>query len=412
MKLLHAILFFSLIISCLSSSAQDRKQLDSDPLTTTIAQLSDTVSGTSSLFFWDGCLWTLNDHGNLYLYAIDTSTGAITQTIALPFVIDDMEEVAQDSAYLYFGDFGNVHIQLRDDLRILRISKADIAMGNCQIDTIAFTYSGYDPMADNDYDYFPITNFDCEAMVASGDSLYLFTKEWTSMQTTCYSVPKTPGRYVAQPIARLNVHGLITGSAYLEHERILALCGYNAMLMPFVYIFYDFNDNQFFEGRSERLGLNDPLGTQVEGIATLDGMRYFLTSEYFSGLGVERQPLLLGLDLSAYLYDYLHPDTSQTDTTAVDTLETDMVLGISNFESQNVVMFPNPASSSVNYFISGDMLALDAALVIVDVRGHVVMRQPIRSANGNVDISSLPQGVYLACFVCSKGKVVKRLVVE
>ena len=124
--------------------------------------LPQEVSGSSSLFWMDGRLWTANDHGALRLYALDTLTAEIDSVIDLGAKVYDLEEVTLDSLYLYFGDFGDNN-GTRSSLRILRLSRHDLAEGRFLFDTIFFHYP--ERTVDNARD------FDCEAFLAGTDSL-------------------------------------------------------------------------------------------------------------------------------------------------------------------------------------------------------------------------------------------------
>ena len=204
-----AFIFILLVTCSLQAIAQ--------PLATTVVgELDSGLGNTSALFYWENRLWTSNDHGNLTLHCLDTLTGTTLQRVGCDTTFSDMEEVAQDSVYFYFGDFGNNHERLRNDLRILRLRKSDLTRGICRFDTIAFSYSGYDP-AGAGARRLPTTDYDCEAMVAAGDSLFLFTKQWSSRRTTCFALPKEPGSYTALPRFTLDVDGLVTGACHTAH---------------------------------------------------------------------------------------------------------------------------------------------------------------------------------------------------
>ena len=244
--------------------------------------LGKEVNGTSSLFFFDGQLWTCNDHGQLRLYALDTLTGKILSTVDLGVTVYDLEEVTQDDRYLYFGDFGNNN-GVRTDLRILRLAKGDFRKGRYRFDTILFSYPDRQSGA-------LARNFDCEAFAVVGDSLCLFTKQWISQGSTCYLLPKKPGRYVARRGASFSSRGLVTGACYLAGSHRLVLLGYNLMLQPFVCILEDFDGRDFSNGR--RMLLDLPLGTQTEGIASRNGKSFFLTNEAFELAFVSRKAAL------------------------------------------------------------------------------------------------------------------------
>jgi len=265
--------------------------------------LESLLEETSGLILWKGFLWTHNDDTDTHLYALDTLSGKIVKSYELPKVLNtDWEEIAQDSSYLYVGDFGNNYKGNRKDLHLLRIEKNALLLNKSKIDTIAFSYFN---QKDFELQHSNHTNFDCEAMVVTNDSLYLFTKEWKSKRTSIYSLPKTPGNYVAHCITTYNVKGLITGATFLENKKLVVLCGYSRKLRPFVYLLYDYKGYNFFSGNKRKIKLKLPFH-QIEGITTSNGLDYYLTSEAFSRKPIIEDPQQLHeLDLSAYLKLYL-----------------------------------------------------------------------------------------------------------
>ena len=188
---------------------------------TTIGMLDSLLDGSSSLFFWNNGFWTFNDHYDNCLYLIDSSNANILNILCINGLISkDMEEISQDSLYLYFGDIGNNRGN-RHDLHILRISKESILNQTFAIDTIAFSYEDQ-----TDFTAQPqATDFDCESFIVTDDSIYLFTKQWVSTKTTIYSLPKTPGTHIAQRRETYNVNGLITGVTYIPEYQLIVLCG-------------------------------------------------------------------------------------------------------------------------------------------------------------------------------------------
>lgn len=272
------------------------------PLTSVV--LDNQIHETSGLIKWDNLLWTHNDDTDVHLYALDILTGKIIKKIELINVQNtDWEELAQDSSYLYIGDFGNNYKGNRKDLHILRIEKASLLLNKQEIDTISFRYSD---QFDFELKESNRTNFDCEAMVVTRDSLYLFTKQWKSKKTSIYSLSKTPGNYVAQYKTSYPINGLITGSTYFEEKKIVVFCGYSKKLKPFIYILYDYKDNDFFSGNKRKIKLKLPFH-QIEGIATCDGLYYYLTNENFT-----KKPIVSNLqkmhklDLSVFLKPYIN----------------------------------------------------------------------------------------------------------
>ena len=277
-----------------------------------IGNLDAALHGTSSLFYWNNGYWTYNDHQDKNIYCIDSTHATILDTSHLKKIqSQDSEEIAQDSLYLYLGDIGN-NSGSRRNLQIYRVNKKSILDKTYEVDTIRFSY-------EDQTDFTPssrITDFDCEAFVVSGDSIYLFTKQWSSLQTTVYSLPKTPGTHTAHRRDSYDVKGLITGATYIPEHQIIVLCGYDydkdhilTSLHPFLILLYDFKDGFFFSGNKRRLDFNSSLKAQIEAIASRNGTDYYLTCEHFNttvmGINVDLPAQLMRLDLSEYLLPYL-----------------------------------------------------------------------------------------------------------
>ena len=262
----------------------------------TVGNLPAAIGGTSSLFFLDGRLYSCNDHGRLTLYAIDSVTAAIVDSIPLGQSVLDMEEVALDERYIYFGDIGD-NKGTRNNLRILRLDRGDLYDPSPRFDTIAFSWPDRTPHNARD--------FDCEAFVVTDTSIVLFTKQWLSNATALYAIPKSAGSWRAVPLGTLETDGLVTGATFLAGRRLLVLCSYTQLCVPFVYMVYDFKGTDFTGGRRRRLTLPLGIGCQTEGIATTDGLRYHLTCEHLNLYGIEHPAQLFRLDLDDFLGDYL-----------------------------------------------------------------------------------------------------------
>lgn len=266
-------------------------------------KLSDSIKETSGLISFDHLLWTHNDDHDKTIYGLD-SLGNIKKKIILDKVINnDWEEISQDENYLYIGDFGNNVNGNRQDLKILKIEKKSFLQGNPIIETISFHYSDQTHLSPEKAN---TTNFDCEAFVVSTDSIYLFTKQWKSSKTSIYRLANQAGNQVAQFKITLDTKGLVTGATYLEEKKIIALCGYSKKGQTFLYLLYDFKNKDFLSGNKRKINLKLPFH-QIEGIATKDGIHYFITNE-----SLLRKPILNVaqqihyFDLSFALGAYLH----------------------------------------------------------------------------------------------------------
>lgn len=262
--------------------------------------LPPVVSGTSGLLFSGGCLYTHNDHRDRKLYRLDTLDAHVLSTIDLPPMVHrDVEDITEDSLYVYLGDFGNNASGNRTDLHILRLLKSSLQDSFPVMDTLWFSYP-------DQHDFTPVTanhtDFDCEAMIAVGDSLYLFTKQWTRHGTTLYALPKTPGRHVADSLATYAVDGLITSAAYDEAKKRVVLCGYSSLLQPFLLLLYDYPERHFFSGNKRKVQLDLPFH-QVEAVEHYKGNSYFLSNETFRFAGNVIPAQLHKFSLSEYFPD-------------------------------------------------------------------------------------------------------------
>ncbi len=338
--------------------------------------LDSALTETSGLIQWNNYLWSHNDDSNTKLYTLDTGTAAIQQSYMLTDVINkDWEEISQDNNYIYIGDFGNNSSGNRTDLHILRIEKNSLVTNAAIIDTIWFSYddqTNFNPAAANQ------TDFDCEAFLVSTDSIYLFTKQWISNKTSIYVLPKQPGRYNAINRGTLNIQGLATGITYLEDKRLAVICGYSNLLQPFLYLLYDFKNYDFLLGNKRRIDVNLPFH-QTEGIATQNGLKYYVSNEYFSKSGITTPQKLHTFDLSNLLSNYING------------------LVLNNTESLKKKIkkfYPNPSKDFI-YIESNSNLSA-ALLIIRNTNGKEILRQNLSKEVSEISIKHLNPGYYIA----------------
>ncbi|MFH0756020.1 MAG: T9SS C-terminal target domain-containing protein [Bacteroidota bacterium] len=335
--------------------------------------LSEQLSGTSGLICWDGYVWTHNDHEDLNLYGLDTIHGGIGRTLNMDGVENmNWEEITQDEDYIYLGDFGNNNSGNREDLHILRISKASLKAGVALIDTIGFVY-------EDQWDFSPaepnLNDFDCEAFLPAGDSLYLFTKQWISGGTCVYALPKIPGNYSAVKIRNFESQGLITGASFLETSKLLVLCGYTSVLQPFLWLMYDFRGTDFFSGNKRKISLSLPFH-QVEGIATGNGLNYYISNESFELEPVVSTPQKLHLfNLEELLGDYLSP------------------LGLGESPSGYVLkVYPNPVREVISLQIPDE--AIGKVYEIMNSSANILISGVVTGKQLSIPAGNLSPGIY------------------
>lgn len=214
--------------------------------------LPDELTETSGLILMQGDLWTINDsRHHPEIYQIDTITGSIIRKVYISNSTNiDWEAITADDKYLYIGDFGNNSTGLRDDLKIYKIDYSFISRkftDTVEAEIISFKYEDQ-VLTGNEIPQRNSGRFDCEAFIAYGDSLHLFTKDWQNYQTRHYILPAAPGKHNAIFKSEFNVNGLITDAA-ISTSGILALCGYSSNLRrAFIWLFSDFKSKDFFSG--------------------------------------------------------------------------------------------------------------------------------------------------------------------
>ena len=244
-----------------------------------VCNLPSKVDESSGIIYWNGKIWTHNDSKKqAALFEVNPTDGELISTLPIATLSNqDWEEVAQDEQYIYIGDFGNNH-GTRKNLKIFKVSKQEIVTTKAvqRVDTIHFTY----PDQTNFEGPTHAHNYDCEAMITAGDSLYLFTKNFKDQQSRLYSLPKTPGKYAAQLKGRFNTQGTITGASINRVDRVVGLSGYfydEGNFLPFVWWLWDYPEQDFFSGKKQRINL--PHHVQVEGICYDKDGQFFISSE-------------------------------------------------------------------------------------------------------------------------------------
>jgi hypothetical protein len=244
--------------------------------------LPQILSENSGMTEFDGLIWFINDSGNdSVLYGYDRGQNLVVRTVAVKNATNiDWEDITQNENYLFVGDFGN-NAGSRTDLRLIRINKSDLLTDKdtvVQSGIIEFTFEDQTGFIYDDKQ----TPFDCEAFIATEDSIILFAKDWQNQQTRLYSLPVQPGNYVAKLRKQWNVGGLITAATLSDEKQELYLVGYTKELgMPFLWIYSGFNVQNLKYDEGVRTDFNF-LATQTEAITTTEDGSILISSEKFS----------------------------------------------------------------------------------------------------------------------------------
>ncbi|RZK34332.1 MAG: T9SS type A sorting domain-containing protein, partial [Hymenobacter sp.] len=366
------------------------------PTTTTAlitkATLPSAVKESSGLLYTGGSLWTHNDSGNsATLFRVDSTSGQVLQQVAISnFPNTDWEDLAASAQYVYIGDFGN-NYGSRLDLRILRVAKTDLgtAATTATAQAINFTYP-------DQTDFTPrlnIHNFDCEAFFFANDSLHLFTKNWADLQTRYYTVPATPGTYVAHLKATFNTNGLVTAAALNPAGTTAALLGYNATNgTTFLWLLSGFQGTGYLKANKRRIELpNALLIGQAEGLCFVKNARVFISNEQISNMFLTVPPRLYALGLGAWLRG----------------------TALANKAARPAGRFtavPNPTRHTVHVArTTGE----EASLLVQDMAGQVVLAVPLVGGQLaiDLDLSALETGQYVLKLQSAHGVISQKITV-
>ena len=365
-----------LILSFLSSGIVAQDEVTPEVLTT----LSATINESSGLVNLDGEIWTHNDSGGLpALYQVNVQDGTIIRTVVVQNATNvDWEDLAMDSSYIYIGDVGN-NSGSRTDLKIYRVSRADLAANNTvTAEIINYSYSDQTSWVPQPNQ----TDFDCEAFIHYQDNLYLFSKDWLDQKTRMYELSDDPGTHVAQYLETFDVNGLITGAEILYPANMLALTGYSSFLMPFTWLFDDFSGTNFFNGTSQRL--NWTFLAQAEGVCTADTAGLYFSSEK-AGFPFNQNPKLFYLDISDYI-----------------------VLSIKSVKERSVAI---TADRSGLYIKSNNDDTLNGEVTITNISGQIIMKNVrIQGRSCRIPVN-WKSGTYIVTIVSPGGQFSKKVLV-
>ncbi|MEO1218045.1 MAG: T9SS type A sorting domain-containing protein [Bacteroidota bacterium] len=290
--------------------------------------------------------------GENALYEINPVDGSVVRKVVISNASNvDWEDLTADATHIFIGDFGN-NDGNRQDLKIYRISQQDFfSLDTVSAETLSISYAAQTNFSSMRFQ----TNYDAEAIVAVGDSLYLFSKNWGNLRSYVYSLPKVPGQYALDIRDSLEVQGLITGADYDPLMDRLSFCGYTFTEAFFIDIltpvFPELSQSELDKTQFPFSG-----AFQVESICHEDSSRLYLATEG-------------NANIPAYLYSFF----------------IDKASSIQTFNSPDFRVFPNPAqkvlSIETEESISSSLYSMDGALLL-------------EGKGKKLEVNSLPPGYY------------------
>ncbi len=333
---------------------------------------SPTLNENSGIIFYNGHLFTINDGGNSNsIFELDTLGNIIREITVTNAINVDWEGISQNSQSVFIGDFGN-NSGSREDLCIYEISKQDIE--DPQSSEVSATRRPFKFEDQLDFNWASNAHdFDCEALISTEDSLYLFSKNWLNEETKLYKLPIAwPDTAVATLSAGLNVDGLITDATFDPISERVMLLGYKNnggnLYTSFIWIFWNYQGSSLFSGNKRRIEIGSmfTLG-QTEGIALYNGTNGYVSSEQISSV-ITIPPKLFNFDFS----EYLEPES----------------LGIDMVNSFQSLVYPNPGHS---------YLTIHGKKGTYSIYEYPSMRfvSSGKNESNRIDISGLNVGTYL-----------------
>jgi len=228
------------------------------------ALLDSILTESSGIIYMDGLLWSFNDSGGeASLYGVDPRSGKVIRRVQVTDAVNvDWEDIAMNNQHLFVADVGN-NRATRDTVIIYRISKGSMLSGKEEI-----IHDGIISLSFNETilrDSTGYSSHDCEAILAHGDSIYLFSKDWVHQTTSVYVVPSHPGHYQMKRRQHYNTGLLVTGVDLHPESRQVALVGYRHFMPVVIYYRYGVDPGLILCGGKGKVY---PLrsGRQAEGI--------------------------------------------------------------------------------------------------------------------------------------------------
>lgn len=253
------------------------------------AVLADSLDENSTLDFFRGKLFTINDSGGTSeIFEIDKKSGKLKNKFATNLKNEDWEAITSDSTNFYVGEFGN-NLGSRKNLKIYKIPFDSIKNSNklSSSKEIPFYYPEQDDFTKRNTN----NDFDAEAMVFLNGKIHLFTKEWVSKKTTHYIIdPEISENQAAQKIETFQLDYVVTDAAYFEKK--LYLIGYTKKGDVYLTIFKESEPHIFFTEKPKKYYLGSAISIgQIEGVAVNEDGIYISGEEFKSPLGKVTQTL-------------------------------------------------------------------------------------------------------------------------
>lgn len=258
-----------LILYSCDTNKELPEKTDIFALTAINKNLPNILKEQSGLLYYQDMFWAINDSGaEAKIYVFDKK-GTIKRSILVvdtnnePIVNIDWEDITDDNNYIYIGDFGN-NLGMRKNLRILKIDKRNLYgkdTKRVKAEILNFSWAEQKNFKRRNLKH----NFDCEAFFATGDSLYLFTKNWLDKKTSMYVMSNKGTSEPLHKKSSFDVNFCVTGADISSDKKEIILVGYNNY-KTYIRTFGEFKGRNFLSGESKLYFLKSLGRAQTEGI--------------------------------------------------------------------------------------------------------------------------------------------------
>lgn len=351
---------------CLCQGASAQIQVDS------LCLLDFSLRECSGLITIDGRTFMHNDSGDAAkLYEVNTATGTYSRQISISNATHvDWEDICVDDTHVYIADMGN-NLGTRTDLKVYKISKDDLLNNNSvTAQVILFSYADQTDFSGDNSNH----NFDAEAMIALGDSLYIFTKNRGDYRSNIYPLSKQAGNYQLQAIDQINSQGLITAADFIADSSRIILTGYD-IARAFVIVLDDVEGTQFSDAALTKHYLDLMGSFQMESVSFVGQDKYLAAVEG----NVLGESVLYQLSLD-------------------QTLATREV-----HQNEHYTLFPNPCTDYFNLDPS-----FEGELFLYNALGQLVLA----TKTHQIDMSAYANGVYYVLLKDKEGGLYSDTIVK
>lgn len=193
--------------------------------------LHDDLKEISGIIpFGDNLLGFADSGSKASLFELNTDCEIVKEYNIIDAVNNDWEAIAINDGFIYIGDFGN-NFGNRTNLEIIKIDVNDLAEETPIFSRLSFTYEDQDNFETRDEH-----DFDCEAMIVDGITIYLLTKNRESNKTHVYHLNILETEQIANRKDDLSISMLVTDAYYHKEEGNVLVTSY----------FYDDESNSYF----------------------------------------------------------------------------------------------------------------------------------------------------------------------